>query len=145
MSVWFTQHISAIGNKKDLTKVINVNVEDERALWSLNRIHLMAGAKNTPPFPLIKISKKHPNIIFAITTLVGNKYLYRFCMLNGQYLEFENRSLVYNKFVNNHIDWANKLNYRETFKKFKNKLKIPTSIVPINKNIEICFIEEKIK
>lgn len=146
MSIWFVENVSAIGDDEDLAKLLNIEVGHKDTLWSLGTIHLSAGMKNAPPFPLRKISKENPNIIFAVSSFcdTGGTY-YRFLLLNGKHIPIDTIEDIFlaETKIGSHYDWADKLNYKET-KNIIEKFKITDTLgnpIPINEDTEIGFLE----
>jgi len=114
MSTWFNQKVTAIGQPKDLAKLINVNLGE-----LIDRLHLSAGMENAPPFPLLKMSKQHKNIIFASSTLVECNSLYRFLLFNSKHIDIITIPEMnkYSQFKP-HDTWVSRLEYNSVLEKF---------------------------
>jgi hypothetical protein len=148
MSTWFNQQVSILGKTEDLSKILNLCVHPGLTTWGLGTIHLSAGQKNAPPFPLTSMSKQHPNVIFAVSTMVECDNYYRFFLLNGKHTDVLTMSPIGSleklKEIEGHYKWANKLKYDDVIKTIGVAPPDATRI-PINEDTEIVFIEERIE
>jgi hypothetical protein len=116
MSIAYGQQVSIIGKSKDLVKIFAIKMappEKFKGLyWGLGPIHFSASQCHVnPPVPLTSISKEHPDLIFASTSFCDANYdsIYRWLIFRGKY--FPVAEWVSRGTVDDHRDWANKLNY----------------------------------
>lgn len=149
MSVWFSQKVSAIGKSEDLVKMLNIGVKPgDLTTYAMGPIHFSAGAKNRPPFPLTAMSKRYPNVVFAVSTMVECESYYRFLLLNGRHTDVVTMSPIVsidelNK-IEGHYKWTEGLKYDEAVEMIG--IKPPeATVIPINEDTEIEFIEEVVE
>lgn len=152
MSIWFEIQVSAIGDNDSLAKLLNIEVGHKDTSWSLGTIHFSAGMKNAPPINSNKTSKENPEVIFAISSFcdTGGSY-YRYLLLNGKHMPIDTIEDMYSSEIESHYAWADKLRYEETKKmidEFDQEGALQSEIsrpIPINKDTEIGFVENKPK
>ena len=109
MSIWVHLEVSAIGEKEHIAKLLNFEVGHEKSDWILDRFYLSVGMKNGSPLPIYKMSEKHPEIIFAVTSYCEGDY-YRFLLKNKKYASIFKTYLNENVSpIDSHMSWVKKL------------------------------------
>jgi hypothetical protein len=148
MSTDFSQQLLIIGRPgtKDLSKVLNLPVEP----WTLSSVNLSGCATNRPAFPAEAMSKGHPNLIFAISTMVECQSYYRSIFINGDHLEvlslpFADQATL--ESIEPHSEWARSLEYEDVLKEIQATKALagrPVSRIPITEETEVLLAEPQI-
>lgn len=121
MGIWFSQKVTAIGQPEDLAKIINVNLKELEGIFlNIERLDLSAGMTDSPPFPLLKMSKQHRNVIFASSIMVEVDSFYRFLLLDGQYREILVMPYIKSDMdkIESHNAWTIRLEYNNILNEY---------------------------
>jgi hypothetical protein len=113
-------------------------------------IHLSAGEKNRPPFPAEAMSKQHPNLIFALSTMVECESYYRSLYINGEHVEVLSLPFSFDPFddsIEPHRKWVDELKYEDVLKEIRATKALagrPISKIPITEETEVLLAEPRI-